>query len=264
MAQSWVVTKKKGKCTMDETYYNQLKEKADRYDEIQEEVTRLNNELTKVQGDLKVERAKANSQSVIHSFTDSASYAIGRDLAETWDQQHLGINYEVCGRSMIDYARGRNTWNREMMNPILMRFQQNFEENQRGSMQANIQEGAEFLARNGKEPGIVTTKSGLQYRVDRKGTGKRPKATDNVKVHYTGTLLNGTKFDSSYDRNEPLVFPLSQVIPGWTEGVQLMNEGSKYTFYIPYNLAYGEQEAGPIPPGSTLIFEIELIEVNPK
>lgn len=123
-------------------------------------------------------------------------------------------------------------------------------------------EGEKFLAENGKKEGVVTHKSGLQYEVLREGNGKKPKATDQVKCHYEGTLINGQVFDSSYKRNEPAVFPLNQVIPGWTEGLQLMQEGAKYRFYIPYILAYGESGAGgSIPPFATLIFDVELLEV---
>lgn len=123
-------------------------------------------------------------------------------------------------------------------------------------------EGEKFLAENGKKEGVVTLKSGLQYEVLREGNGKKPKATDQVKCHYEGTLINGQVFDSSYKRNEPAVFPLNQVIPGWTEGLQIMQEGAKYRFYIPYILAYGESGAGgSIPPFATLIFDVELLEV---
>ena len=123
-------------------------------------------------------------------------------------------------------------------------------------------EGEKFLAENGKKEGVVTLKSGLQYEVLREGNGKKPKATDQVKCHYEGTLINGQVFDSSYKRNEPAVFPLNQVIPGWTEGLQLMQEGAKYRFYIPYILAYGESGAGgSIPPFATLIFDVELLDV---
>lgn len=123
-------------------------------------------------------------------------------------------------------------------------------------------EGEKFLAENGKKEGVVTLKSGLQYEVLREGNGKKPKATDQVKCHYEGTLINGQVFDSSYKRNEPAVFPLNQVISGWTEGLQLMQEGAKYRFYIPYILAYGESGAGgSIPPFATLIFDVELLEV---
>ena len=123
--------------------------------------------------------------------------------------------------------------------------------------------GAKFLEENGKKEGVHTTASGLQYVVEKEGTGKSPKATDNVTVHYTGRLLDGKVFDSSVSRGEPATFPLNRVIPGWTEGLQLMKEGGKYVFFIPSDLAYGAQGApGAIPPHSTLIFEVELIKVG--
>ena len=125
------------------------------------------------------------------------------------------------------------------------------------------EEGEKFLAENALREGVITTPSGLQYEVLKKGKGKKtPTATDVVKVHYHGTLINGTVFDSSVDRNEPISFALNQVIPGWTEGLQLMTVGSKYKFYIPQELGYGSQPAGSIPPYSTLIFEVELLEIE--
>ncbi|MBQ8838684.1 MAG: FKBP-type peptidyl-prolyl cis-trans isomerase [Bacteroidales bacterium] len=124
------------------------------------------------------------------------------------------------------------------------------------------EEGEVFLKMNAEKEGVKVLPSGLQYKVLNEGTGKKPKAADKVKCHYEGTFLNGAKFDSSYDRNEPAVFGLNQVIAGWTEGLQLMSEGSKYELYIPYNLAYGENGApGAIPPYATLKFVVELIEV---
>jgi len=123
--------------------------------------------------------------------------------------------------------------------------------------------GAAFLAENAKKATIVTTASGLQYEILTPGTGTvSPKATDNVTVHYKGATIDGKEFDSSYSRGEPTSFPLNRVIPGWTEGVQLMKEGAKYRFYIPSDLAYGEQGAGPIAPNSTLIFDVELIKIQ--
>lgn len=122
--------------------------------------------------------------------------------------------------------------------------------------------GEAFLAENAKKEGVKVLPSGLQYTVIKEGTGKKPKATDNVKCHYEGTLIDGTMFDSSIKRGEPAVFPLNGVIAGWTEGLQLMAEGAKYRFFIPYNLGYGARGAGAsIPPFSTLIFDVELIEV---
>lgn len=123
-------------------------------------------------------------------------------------------------------------------------------------------EGEAFLAENSKKERIITTPSGLQYEILKEGNGRNPKATDTVRCHYHGTLIDGTVFDSSYQRGEPAAFGLNQVISGWTEGVQLMKEGAKYRFYIPYNLAYGERGAGgAIPPYSALIFDVELLEI---
>ena len=125
-----------------------------------------------------------------------------------------------------------------------------------------LAKGEKFLEDNGKKEGVVTTASGLQYLILTPGTGKSPKATDTVRVHYSGTLLSGTEFDSSYKRKEPIDFPLNRVIPGWTEGVQLMSEGAKFRFFIPSRLAYGPRGAGrDIGPNETLIFEVELLKV---
>ena len=128
--------------------------------------------------------------------------------------------------------------------------------------QANLVAGQKFLAENATKEGVQTTASGLQYKVVTMGTGAKPAATDTVKVHYRGTLLDGTEFDSSYARNEPISFALNRVIPGWTEGVQLMPVGSKFMFYIAPDLAYGEGGGGPIPPNSTLEFEVELLDIE--
>jgi FKBP-type peptidyl-prolyl cis-trans isomerase len=126
-----------------------------------------------------------------------------------------------------------------------------------------LAKGEKFLQDNAAKEGVITTASGLQYKVITEGTGKSPKATDTVLVHYAGTLINGTEFDSSYKRKEPIEFPLNRVIPGWTEGVQLMKEGAKYRFFIPSKLAYGPRGAGrDIGPNEALIFEVELLKVK--
>ncbi len=130
--------------------------------------------------------------------------------------------------------------------------------------QSALEKGQAYLQANSKKEGVHTTASGLQYKVLQEGTGKSPKATDTVLVHYRGTSLDGKEFDSSYKRNEPIEFPLNGVIPGWTEGVQLMKEGAKYQFVIPSKLAYGQRgtPGGPIGPDETLIFEVELLKVR--
>jgi FKBP-type peptidyl-prolyl cis-trans isomerase len=134
-----------------------------------------------------------------------------------------------------------------------------------GSAEQNLKDGEAFLAANAKKSGVKTLPSGLQYMVIKEGKGKRPAATDLVTVHYRGTLINGTEFDSSYRRGQPATFPLNQVIRGWTEGVQLMKEGAKYRFFIPPQLAYGPRGAGGvIGPNATLIFDVELISVQKR
>ena len=130
--------------------------------------------------------------------------------------------------------------------------------------EAQRQQAAAFLEQNKTKPGVITTASGLQYEVLQPGTGTvHPKATDSVSVHYHGTLIDGTVFDSSVQRGEPISFPLNRVIAGWTEGVPLMVEGEKVRFFIPSNLAYGNRAMGKIPAGSTLIFDVELLKINP-
>ncbi len=207
----------------------------------------------------------------LKSFNDSASYAIGRDIFRNWEQQQLGIDARIAGQALIDAANGQSRLNDQQAFPLLQRFQKEFERRQmeqearnNPTARENIEKGEKFMKEIGNNKSVYTTKSGLKYRRVKEGNGKHPKATDRVKVHYTGTLIDGKKFDSSVDRGEPLTFPLNQVIPGWTEGLQLMDEGSKYLLYIPYNLGYGVRDMGDIPAGSTLIFEVELLEINPE
>ncbi|MBR1516851.1 MAG: FKBP-type peptidyl-prolyl cis-trans isomerase [Bacteroidales bacterium] len=185
-------------------------------------------------------------------------------MFNSWKNQDLGINVRAVAAALIACADGTHDWDDEMMRSLLMRFQQSFEQRQHASVQENIDKGKAFLAENAKDPSVQTTASGLQYKMIKPGNGKRPKAEDMVKVHYTGTLIDGRTFDSSIERGEPITFPLNQVIPGWSEGVQLMDEGSTYKLFIPYDLAYGEMGAGIIPPGATIIFEVQLLEINPK
>ena len=207
----------------------------------------------------------------LKSFNDSASYAIGRDIFRNWEQQQLGIDARIAGQALIDAANGQSRLNDQQAFPLLQRFQKEFERRQMEQearnnpvARENIEKGEKFMKEISNNKSVYTTKSGLKYRKVKEGNGKHPVATDRVKVHYTGTLIDGKKFDSSIDRGEPLTFPLNQVIPGWTEGLQLMDEGSKYILYIPYNLGYGTRDMGDIPAGSTLIFEVELLEINPE
>ncbi|MBQ6743116.1 MAG: FKBP-type peptidyl-prolyl cis-trans isomerase [Bacteroidales bacterium] len=207
----------------------------------------------------------ANAQGIeLKTFNDSASYAIGRDIFRNWEQQQLGINARIAGQALIDAANAKSRLNDQEAFPLLQRFQQEFEIRNNPVARENIEKGEKYMREISNNKSVYTTKSGLKYRRMKEGNGKHPVATDKVKVHYTGKLIDGTTFDSSVDRGAPITFPLNQVIPGWTEGLQLMDEGSKYMLYIPYNLGYGTRDMGNIPAGSTLVFEVELLEINPK
>ncbi len=171
-----------------------------------------------------------------------------------------GLEVNEFAQAVADVVAGKETRLGDIeAQTLVQKYMQEKEAEQSKALRA---EGEAFLAENAKKDEVVVLPSGLQYTVLTEGTGKKPSATDNVKCHYEGRLINGTVFDSSYKRGEPAVFPLNGVIAGWTEGVQLMGEGAKFRFFIPYNLAYGERGAGQsIPPYAALIFDVELIEV---
>ncbi|MFC4213450.1 FKBP-type peptidyl-prolyl cis-trans isomerase [Pedobacter lithocola] len=196
---------------------------------------------------------------------DSASYAFGTSIGSSLKTTGLStMNYDVLLKGLKDAFTGNKlllsqAQAQECISAIMASAN-------KGKFAAQINESKTFLEQNKTRAGVKTTASGLQYEVLTAGTGAKPtSATDSVLVHYKGSLLNGKQFDSSYDRGEPITFMLNQVIKGWTEGVQLMTAGSKYKFFVPYNLGYGERGYGPdIPPYSTLIFEIELLKVNGK
>lgn len=191
------------------------------------------------------------------------SYALGLGIAQQFKSMGIeDFSVEDFSQSVSDILSGKTPamTSREAQE-LLSEY---FQKKQKEQAQKAIAEGRDFLEANAKREGVVQTKSGLQYEVLSEGKGERsPKATDTVLCHYEGRLVSGKVFDSSYERNQPAEFGLNQVIPGWTEGLQLMSEGAKYRFYIPYLLGYGEQGAGPsIPPYSTLIFDVELIKVK--
>lgn len=203
------------------------------------------------------------------------SYMIGMDIGKSLKPMKDEIDMATLQRAINDaLADKKSLLTDEQAMQVMQAFAVKMQAKQQEEMakkqaemaeqgKKNVEEGKKFLAENGKKPGVTTTASGLQYQVITAGTGPKPKATDSVKVHYTGTLLDGTKFDSSHDRNEPAQFVLNSVVPGWTEALQLMPVGSKYKLWIPANLAYGEQgtPGGPIPPNATLVFEVELLEI---
>ena len=192
---------------------------------------------------------------------DNVSYALGMSIGHQLQQMNATeLNIDDFAQAIKDvFATKAQMTDAEAQTAVQTFFQQKAEE-QAAAAKA---EGENFLAENAKKPGVKTLPSGLQYQVLREGNGRKPTATDQVECHYEGTLINGQVFDSSYRRGETATFGLNQVIKGWTEGLQLMQEGAKYRFFIPYNLAYGEQGAGQaIPPYAALIFDVELIKVK--
>ncbi len=200
---------------------------------------------------------------------DKVSYSLGLGIGQQLAQMGAnGISAEDFAQAIKDVLEGNEL---KISHRDAQGIVQEFFQKKETEIQAQRKEqgkvhkeaGEKFLAENTKKEGVITLPSGLQYEVLKEGNGKKPSAKDTVVCHYEGTLIDGTVFDSSYKRGEPATFPLQQVIAGWTEGVQLMQEGAKYRFYIPYRLAYGESGAGAqIPPFAALIFDVELIEVK--
>lgn len=212
--------------------------------------------------------ADASTPSDLSTDPQKFSYSIGFDIGHSLSQikdnvdvsaLEKGIEESVAGKT----ARLTDQQREEIKNAVAKKIQEKQVADRAAAGQKNKDDGDKFLAENGKKAGVKTTASGLQYEVITEGKGDHPKASDKVTVNYKGSLLDGTVFDSSYDRGEPVSFPLANVIPGWTEGVQLMTPGSKYKFYLPSTLAYGERGAPPkIGPNSALVFEVELISVD--
>jgi len=208
-----------------------------------------------------------NGQVEIKSKQDSLAYSIGLQWGKNLMMDDLKLDTDVIKAGIEDAFKESPKLSDAQMQTILTNLQQELQDKRMKEQQAsstnNLEKANEFLAKNKSVEGVKSTESGLQYQVMKAGSGVSPKATDNVKVHYHGTLLDGTVFDSSVQRGEPAEFPLNRVIPGWTEGLQLMKKGAKYKFFIPPSLAYGAQGAGAIGPNSLLIFEVELIDVTP-
>ena len=208
-----------------------------------------------------VAKPKPIITTVFKSQLDSVSYAFGISIANDIKSRGVtSLNYNLLAKAMNDvFATTAPMLSPEKCQELIYRYLGTIEKKK---FEGTIGEGTKYMQENSKKVGIVTLPSGLQYEVLTSGTGVKPKATDEVTVNYKGTLTNGKQFDSSYDRGQAATFMLNQVIPGWTEGVQLMPVGSKFRFYVPYSLGYGERGAGQdIPPYSNLIFEIELISV---
>ena len=201
---------------------------------------------------------------------DKLSYALGLGIGQQLAQMGAAadLNVDDFAKSIRDVLQGNelkvsHREAQQIVNEYFQKQEQRMNAERAKAGKAAKEEGEKYLAANAKKDGVITTESGLQYQVLRQGNGKRPTAKDSVKCHYEGFLIDGTVFDSSVQRGEPATFGLQQVIAGWTEGLQLMQEGGKYRFFIPYRLAYGEGGAGQmIPPFAALIFDVELIEVQ--
>lgn len=219
--------------------------------------------------------AAQNGSAELESLEERVSYVFGFNIGQQFKAQQIELDAEVVARAISDvYNDAEPQLSDEEMQAAMETFQQQYEEKmasaqaeQQAKQEAagaeNQQAGEEFLAANAEKEGVETLPSGLQLKQIEAGEGKTPDAADTVTVHYRGRLLDGTVFDSSYERGEPVSFPLQNVIPGWTEGLQHMQEGSKYELYIPPNLGYGPGGSGPtIGPNETLIFEVELLEVS--
>ncbi len=215
----------------------------------------------------KKEKKKSAKTEIVSPTTanEIISYALGANVAEGLKQnseQHgIAIDWDWMVKGVQETARGANQFDNDKMKEAFEKLDSIIKENQK----LKAQKQKDFLENNKKKEGVITTPSGLQYEVITMGSGVKPTAEDNVKVQYEGTTIDGKVFDSSYERGEPITFLLKNVIPGWTEGLQLMPAGSKFKFYIPSELAYGERGAGNmIEPFATLIFVVELLEVIPQ
>lgn len=208
-----------------------------------------------------------NGQVELKTKQDSLAYAIGLQWGKNLKTDDLMLNTTLIKSGIEDSFKDAPKLKDEQIQSILTALQQDIQDKRMKKQQedaaTNQKKADEFLAANKTKDGVKTTASGLQYIVLKEGTGTSPKATDKVKVHYEGKLIDGKVFDSSIKRGEPITFPLNGVIPGWTEGLQLMKEGGKYRFFIPPGLAYGAQGSGAIGPNEVLIFDVDLIAVNP-
>jgi FKBP-type peptidyl-prolyl cis-trans isomerase len=205
--------------------------------------------------------AYAQGGAPLKSRMDSVSYSIGLEVASGLQKQKIDVNTDVLVQGIRDALAGKSVLSPQQKQACLSAFEQELMTKQIAELR---KAGDDFLAENKKKKGVSTTPSGLQYEVIKQGTGQTPKTSDNVTVHYTGTLIDGTEFDSSVKRGQPASFQLDQVIKGWTEGLQLMKVGSKYRFYIPSDLAYGANppQGAPIPPYAVLIFDVELLAIK--
>src|SRR5438874_7771621 len=194
---------------------------------------------------------------------DKVSYSIGMQIGFNLARQKVDINPDILAAGIKDSIAGKPQLTADQVKDVMAQFEKDMEQKQKQAGEKNKTEGAKLLEENKKKPGVKTTASGLEYKVEKEGSGPQPKPTDMVTVNYRGTLIDGTEFDSSYKRGQPATFPVTGVIKGWTEALQLMPVGSKWQLFIPSNLAYGEQaRSAEIGPNATLLFELELISIE--
>lgn len=224
-------------------------------------------------------QSAANDEPDLETATDvqKYSYAVGMDIGSKLDRDMpLDLQAEYLAAGIADGLAGEGRLDDEQFQAVMEEFLGELEvaqqekaeaeaEANRAAAKANLAEGEAFLAENAKKEGVQVTDSGLQYKVLEEGDGPKPEANDQARVHYEGRLIDGTVFDSSRERGEPVTFPLNAVIPGWSEGVQLMSEGARYRLFVPPELAYGDRAVGEhIGPNETLIFDVELLTINPE
>lgn len=198
---------------------------------------------------------------VLKTEKDSLSYALGVDIARSLKSNGFDLDLKMLSEGISGYYRNSTLMTEDKSAQVIQASVRKMVERKNAELR---KPGEDFLAKNKLNPQVKVTEEGVQYEILKEGQGAKPTATDEVLVHYVGTLPDGNKFDSSYDRNEPLSLSLTGVIKGWQIGIPLMTVGSKYRFFIPYNLAYGERGSGSIPPFSPLVFEVELLEIKSK
>jgi FKBP-type peptidyl-prolyl cis-trans isomerase FklB len=213
-------------------------------------------------------QTNAQAKKELKTRMDSVSYAIGCNIGNSFKTQQIPVDVDLLAQAIKDVIAGKNV---KMPDDKIQACLQSFQQEMSAKMQEKMKresdkndiEAQAFLTENKKKEGVKVTESGLQYKIVKEGTGEIPKSTDKVTVHYVGKLLDGKEFDSSIKRGQPATFPVTGVIPGWTEALQLMKVGSKWNLWIPSKLGYGERGAGnDIPPGSTLFFEVELLGID--
>ena len=206
--------------------------------------------------------SQTTTQKRFENHIDSVSYAIGLDVAMRLEEQFKDIDHDMLSQAINDFRTGKELFlsDKERLAVIKKYNDLTVPKYRMDKEKLNIVEGGKFLDENLRVDGVIEHKSGIQYKVIKEGTGPNPEPNDNVQIHYKGTLIDGTKFDSSYDRGEPAVFPVSRVVPGFSQGLLLMNVGSTYQFFIPGHLGYGQGD-GPGGPMAVMIFEVEMLNI---